>query len=306
MLQFLVIALYAGIIYLIQKPYSKRMLESSSLKEAVKTRTQFKRIRTASLLIFFILNFVYGYFVQRYENGTTNYVSIASTAFIVTFMGHIVGQGFESFSQFNPISLLVIEDIYKSKKRFSLYLRGFEKDNYKSLQEASYADGQTFSEFNLTRLLSKSIPTYAVGMTKELTSPHGALRIYLDDQTWKSGVEYLMDRASSIFILMNEKESCLWEIEQSSRLLDKTCFIVDDPIQYDNIRIKLCNKINFPIFDFEKIQLPFCFRLVECPYQVSIEGTTTEDKIIAIVYTFENNQKGYKKLIRELYGLKRL
>lgn len=306
MLQFLVIALYAGIIYLIQKPYSKRMLQSHSLEEAVKTRTQFKRIRSASLLVFFILNFVYGYFVQRYQNGTVNYVSIASTAFIVTFMGHIVGQGFESFSQFNPISLLVIEDIYKSKKKFSLYLRGFEKDNYKSLQEASFADGQTFSEFNLTKLLSKSIPTYAVGMTKELTSPYGALRIYLDDQTWKSGVEYLMNRASSIFILMNEKESCLWEIEQCSRLLDKTCFIVDDSVQYENIRKKLYSKINFPIFDFEKIKMPFCFRFVECPYQVSIEGTTTVDKIVAIVYSFENNQKGYKKLVKELYGLKRI
>jgi len=305
MLQFLVIALYAGILYYIQKPFSKRILKSQNLDEAVKIRQQFKRTRYASLILFFIMNFVYGLLVQQYQNGTVNYVSIASTSFVVTFFGHIIGQGFESFSQFNPISLCVIEDIYKFKGKFSLYLRGFERDNYKSLQEASYLNDQTFSEVNLANFLSKFIPTYAVGMTKELTSPHGAKRIYLEDVSWKSGVQYLMQRASSIFILMNEKESCLWEIEQSASLLEKTCFIVDDPSQYDNIRKQLSNKLSFPVFNFDEMKFPFCFRLVDLPYRVRIDGKTIEEKIVAIVYNFENTPKGYKKMIKELYGLKR-
>lgn len=242
MLQFLIIALYAGIVTLLQQPFSKKIQNAVSIEEAIRTRKVYKIIRVLSIIIFFILNwaccFLMNYFDDRIAG--VDIIAITQTAVVVTIMGHFLQQGIRSFSVFNPISIMTIDDMYKNKKKFSLYLRGFEKDAYCSLTEAQSSNdsSQGFSEFNFTKQMSKITPIYAVGMTKELTSPIGAKRIYLADDTWQKDVRYLMEKASTIFILMNERESCLWEIEQSAEMLHKTCYIVDDCIQYEHIRQK--------------------------------------------------------------------
>ena len=95
-----------------------------------------------------------------------------------------------------------------------------------------------FSEYNLAKAWkyskrtwknSKKIKLYCIGMTKELESPVGCKRIYIDDTTWQDNVTELIKRASRIFVLVNTSESCLWEIKQCEQYAhDRTIYILHD------------------------------------------------------------------------------
>lgn len=132
---------------------------------------------------------------------------------------------------------------------YALYLRGFEMDDYtpESKYLAREKDmlrrlkkntkiGFRFSEYYFTRVLQSRIPVCAVGMTKEIEAPMGALRVYLNDGTWKEDVRELMEHAKEIYILVNDRPSCVWEIEQSWEMLDKTVFLIDDRCRYARVR----------------------------------------------------------------------
>jgi hypothetical protein len=83
-------------------------------------------------------------------------------------------------------------------------------------------------------------------MTKEIESPRGALRVYLSDSNWKEDVYDLMHNAQKIYILVNDRNSCIWEIEQSIEMIDKTVYIVDDLQKYDNVRLRISNPVLLP------------------------------------------------------------
>ena len=116
-----------------------------------------------------------------------------------------------------------------------LYLRGFANDVYSTKY---YMDikplGVGFSEFHFVKAVY--LPVIAVGMTKEIESPIGACRIYLNDSDWKEGVLYMMKRAARIVVLMDYRESCIWEIDQCANYLNKTIFIVDNVEKYNRIK----------------------------------------------------------------------
>ena len=93
------------------------------------------------------------------------------------------------------------------------------------------------------KTLQKSINVVAVGMTKEISSPEGgAQRVYLNDDTWQKDVKLMMEKAYKIVILVNDRDSCIWEIEQSAEMQDKTVYIVDDLMKFNNVR----NILNSP------------------------------------------------------------
>lgn len=94
-------------------------------------------------------------------------------------------------------------------------------------------------------------------MTKESYSPIGADRIYLDDSTWKDDVIDLMVTAEKIVVLVDNKENCLWEIEQTNKLKWKTVYIVNDYYKYLMAKIKLYEKINLPNVDEQYQTSPF-------------------------------------------------
>ena len=121
---------------------------------------------------------------------------------------------------------------------YVLYLRGFESDDYssesKQLKKSRKRDSR-FSEYYFTRVLQTKETVCAVGMTKEIEAPIGAQRIYLDDETWQGDVLDLMRAAKEIYILVNDRPSCIWEIDQSLSMLDKTIFLVDEREKYDKV-----------------------------------------------------------------------
>lgn len=83
-------------------------------------------------------------------------------------------------------------------------------------------------------------------MTKEADSPIGAKRIYVDDSSWKEDVKELIEKSETIFILVRDRESCIWEIETAIAHLKKVKFIIDDIDKYNNVRETLKNKIDLP------------------------------------------------------------
>lgn len=303
MLYSIVVALYAVVLYYIQKPFAKRIASCKDTDGAINIRKKYKLAEKCSFAIFFVLNYLFVWCVQLYEGTSHPHFYLAFIALLVTFTARIVNKFFfSSFFVFNPLSYITIKDFYSYKRPFSLYLRAFETDKYLSESDASVVNEHEFSESLFYQSLYNITPNfYAVGMTKELLSPIGAKRIYLDDNTWKDDVKYLMKKATTIFVLMNKKESCIWEIEQCLSMLDKTCFIVDDLQQYNEIR-EILKYSTLPNLNELKNTMPFCFRIVSFPYSVIIDGKQTNDKIVCIVNELGNSNKGYKKVVKKLYG----
>lgn len=178
---------------------------------------------------------------------------------------------------------------YKGKK-YSLYLRGFDTDNYEKIDKLENNRKEvfdTFSEYWFFKLLKKRYKqqVVSVGMTKELDSPQGTLRIYLDDEDWKNGVATLMDNAERIFILINDRESCIWEIIQSKNCLNKTVFISDNQQKYDTARNEVMNIIQLPEVPIEHGQC--------------VSVTFPAGKPVTAI--FENSRMGYAGIIGVKY-----
>ena len=73
-------------------------------------------------------------------------------------------------------------------------------------------------------------------MTKELNSPIGAERIYLNDTEWEDEVWGLMERARLIVVLLNDSQSCIWEICKAHQFQEKVIFISNNNDKLVNIR----------------------------------------------------------------------
>lgn len=141
------------------------------------------------------------------------------------------------------ISHMFADELLSMQEPFALYLRGFKDDSYSNkYKERDFNE----LEFSLVVKEHLGIDMYAIGMTKELDSPKGAQRVYVDDETWKEKVEMLIEKSSRIYVLVNNRESCLWEMRQVAPYLAKTAFIVNDRSNYQQIRESLAPYISFP------------------------------------------------------------
>ena len=178
---------------------------------------------------------------------------------------------------YGNISYHTPEDFLSSTKDFFLYLRGFDADIPFGEENKNNI---LFSESMFVEVVDYAlgVPCCALGMTKEVDSPIGATRIYVEDDDWKDNVSKLMIKANRLFILVNNRNSCVWEIEQSVDLLYKTIFIVDDYEKYIAIRNRFINEIKMPIIS-DSTKIPFFF----------------ENGKEAI--PFANNWKGYFKIL---------
>lgn len=185
-----------------------------------------------------------------------------------------------------PLSGKRPHDITKSK--FILYLRGFAYDDYSLTQKdlsKSQKDLSTFSEGRFINILKQYMPVYAVGMTKELNSPIGAERIYLNDARWESEVMDLMTRASLIVILLNDSQSCIWEICKSNQFKNKAVFISNNSEKLANIRRELNKQYVYP--------LPIGLKDKTISY---FTGNSHETQISE----YSNTDKSYRQIIKQL------
>lgn len=141
------------------------------------------------------------------------------------------------------ISTFSKDSFIQTYPRYALFLRAFEDDDY---SRRHLFPRNKFSEYQFMRLLKTRIRVCAVGMTKELDSPDGAIRVYVNDKTWQEDVLELMEKAVTIYIHVNDRESCVWEIEHTANMKAKTIFIVTDQKKYMNVRSYLRGKIDLP------------------------------------------------------------
>lgn len=236
---------------IIDIPFRRRIKESQTTNEAVKTREKFRKRRIIFLIVFssiFIAFFSYITIVSIISDEKTNaWAEIIKSVFSLLLVLLISYTLLKMHNRLvGNISTLTKEQFLEERTRFNLYLRSFEKDNYsKKLSLSKPSIGEKFSEYWFIEVLRLKKATCAVGMTKETDSPLGATRIYLDDENWKRDVLELMEKADNICILVDDRPSCVWEIEQTSTLLQKTTFIIDDANKYNNAK-KNTNNITLP------------------------------------------------------------
>lgn len=263
----IVLSLYVAFLEAWLSPLKEKLQNSTNVDESVNIRRKMKWIRNISLVGFLLLYLVIGpIIVAQISNVTWAQYWLSGSTPAIGILVYNIWQAFRQKEEKNPLSPISTkrkDDVLKAKKPFILYLRGFENDNYSSkFKIESQGKFISFSEYSLVKEMKSRIPVYAVGMTKETYSPVGADRIYLDDSTWKDDVRELMIAADKIVILVDDKENCIWEIEQTYNLKEKTIFIVNDYYKYLMAKFKLENKYDLPrIEDKQYHSVPFYFSI---------------------------------------------
>lgn len=263
----IVLGLYVAFLEAWLSPLKDKLQNSTNVDESVAIRRKMKWIRNISLVGFLLLYLVIGpIVVAQMSNVTWTQYWLGGSTPAIGILVYNIWQAFRQKEENNPLSPISTrrkEDVLNANKPFILYLRGFENDNYSSkFKIQSQGRYISFSEYNLVKEMKNRIPVYAVGMTKETYSPVGADRVYLDDSTWKEDVRELMIAADKIVILVDDKENCIWEIEQTYNLKEKTIFIVNDYYKYLMAKFKLENKYDLPRIEDEQYHnIPFYFSI---------------------------------------------
>lgn len=191
---------------------------------------------------------------------------------------------FQGESNFLHISWYSKESFLKRHSSFSLYLRAFEVDSYTAKTKWYHRlfpdiKTQRFAEHKFASA-NKHQTICTIGLPEETEAPYGATRVYVENDTWKSEVHELMQLADKIYILLSNRESCLWEIQKSTELLNKTVFIVEPSCDYPGIRTHLNNIIDLPILPQDHRN--YAFQKTKTGWSVAV---------------FENSRKDYRKLL---------
>lgn len=284
-----------AIIHYYNTTAKQALLKLSTSKERIMYRENvFKqRIKIICKVICFPIIFIFCFFllvivVNYFDESSHDYKMWLSMffSFFAIIIIIAVPLGIIIFMQYKGnLSYYDKNAFLRETNTFVLYLRGFEKDNYSNIFRLSFIKPKGFSEYNFTKIVSKKYLCAAIGMTIELDAPLGAKRIYVDDNTWKDDVMDLIDKAKIVFILVNNRPSCLWEIESSAKYLNKTVFIVDNPVKYVLVQEEVKEIIHFPIISSLSMNNRFF-------YLKSRNG-------IFEYHEYNNTRKGYQKLFKE-------
>lgn len=168
-----------------------------------------------------------------------------------------------------------------SHDKYALYLRAFERDNYSEKRKWFF---RKFSECEFAAIVQKKMQLCAVGMTKEIDSPNGAIRLYLNDEKWKKDVLDLMQESLMIYILVDDRESCIWEIIQSRKFIDKTVFIVDNIDKYNSVIGAVKEDVSLPKIDNALLSKK----------QIAVVRYINESFTVMF---FDNSRKGYEEML---------
>lgn len=244
MLALIIIFAFYGLLQkcLIDWPLVRRIKRSKNAKDAIACRKKLRFRRRLFLIIYVLIVLVLPRLDQSVEaikvTGVVDPRYFDWVLILPLFLYWYLIPSKNLGRLMGNIALSDKTTFLSSNGDYVLYLRGFETDDYspelKQLKRRKR--NSQFSEYYFTRVLQSKETVCAVGMTKEVESPIGAQRIYLDDETWQKDVLDLMRAAKTIYILVNDRPSCIWEIDQSLSMLDKTIFLVDDRTKYDKVR----------------------------------------------------------------------
>ena len=246
----IVAVLYPFVIKLMEKNDIQLLNETTDTNIAIEIRKKLKRNRIIMLILMLIL---YAIFEVVTTIVITNFEDPQDVANLIRNIGltgvtmyiYLRKQN-AAIKAVGNISTVSKNDFLEQHNKFCLFLRGFEQDDYGHDPVVSEKTYDSFSEYEFASLVMQKIPICAVGMTKEVNSPRGATRVYLNDDSWQNDVLELMEKSQTIYILINDRKSCIWEIEQSFKMLEKTVYIIDDIQKYENVRQQLAHIISLP------------------------------------------------------------
>ena len=293
----LICFIFLFVFSLLSKLFKKKISKAADAESAVRIRNHFRIYRAMIKILFvpimlFIIIYLTSYWFQDSANAYLAFNNLMTIMLVVVYVYSTMTL---------PISGITIAKFKKhltSHKEYALYLRGFATDDYTptmqenavSMKSASFAKNKDtqqkpFSEKAFQKALNRYLPLYSVGMTKELDSPEGSKRIYLDDESWQTDVSYLITNAKYVFIRVNSSDNCIWEIFKSIEISpDKIVYIIDNEDEIAELHKKLDGK------------MPDGLR-IGIPKHTLIIKTAGEYRECL----YRNNKKGYRKLFREIF-----
>lgn len=243
----LVFAVYAVLQKLVDFPIIRKIRKTKTAEEAIIQRKRLKMLR-ATFFVIFLIGYVLLGFVINFDRWETEPLLMIRKCFVWFFLMTLYLCLWRKYDEFmGNISIFGKNDYLNKYNRFALFLRGFGDDNYSKKKKIDKSNRfSSFSEYWFMYILQKRIHACAIGMTKESDSPYGAQRIYVNDESWKEDVSDLMKKAEKIYVLVNDRPSCIWEIEQTKTTQNKTVYIVDDFEKYNNVKKLIGNEIELP------------------------------------------------------------
>ncbi len=270
------ISLFWGLFTLLKNLYDLRARKiinrAKNIEQATQIRRRLLKLRTISLRTLIALSLVgYVWVVWEYPDVGLSFLVVFVVCSVIIYT-QIVHEKSKS-RLYGNLSYTMAEDFLKKEEDYTLYLRGFDDDV--PFKKTNYAPASKLNEALLAEAIEYglNVPMYALGMTKEIDSPVGARRLYVNDDDWQEIVVQLMQRTKHIFILVSNRMSCLWEIEQARTMKDKVVFIVDDIDIYNEVRKLFGEAFSMPEPPQDSTQ-KFFFRCGEEPvaFEDSING----------------------------------
>lgn len=241
-------------IYIYDRKFKKIIKESSSVEESIILRRKYEKYRKKIMIYNYVILsiiFIAYHYISNGIDSTFEYIRHLCVVLISTFAAYKCAKSYFKIDYLNGNVSSYTKDSYlQSFNQYILYLRGFTTDKrYHTIPlKKTY---KQFHELEFVKLLNKKFEVCAVGLPGEVEAPYGATRVYLNNETWQNDVSQLIDKALHIYILVNNSESCIWEIIETRKYLSKTTLIVDNIELYNSARNILSTKIQLP-----KITLP--------------------------------------------------
>ena len=275
----LVFALINVIIKFAEKPLLNKIAFAQDTQESIMCRRKLLALRWGVIVLSFGLYILFIIAISDFDDYNT-YKHFLWTICAITIVG-IQQYGFKKL--LGNISTLTKTAFLSENKDFVIFLRGFIDDDYSDIADLKKTDFEKFSEYGFMSLLEhQGISACAIGMTKESDSPIGAKRIYVDDISWQKDVKDLISKSKSIYILVRNRESCIWEIKTSLKYFEKVTFIVDDISQYNFVREQIQDTMELPIIS-------------EPPMGSIVVLTYGNGKYHAVLYS--NSIDGYARML---------
>lgn len=250
------IAIYFAVFSVVMKIFDLPSIKKIKNAESVDAAIQFKKDliekRQKLWKYFVVLVLLFEIFlivVQAANSGNDSIMlpiimGMVSLGIFVVVLNKYIDYSNKTSEFLDGLSVEKVADYLKLNDHFVLYLRGFESDVY---NKHKLKPGE-FSEDLLSKVVQKGlrIQLCAIGMTKEVKCPLGGRRMYVEDATWEQEVFELMKRADKIVYRINDRPSCIWEIQKSKEVYEKCVFVVDDLEKYNNVRKELDGVVDLP------------------------------------------------------------
>ena len=259
----LLVFIFLGVDLLISLLFTKMISKSTSATKSVQYRMIYRNIRICLIIIYSCIilcmfSLEIGYIYSMLSNCLIDKTYAEIRKFVIAF-----GIGLLPFIKYTlPVSSLTISSV--KSNNYILLLRGFNVDDYSNYSfsriyeiyllihqlisgelkaSKSINDEELpISEFELYKAAkAKNLKFYSVGLPDELESPQGSTRIYLDNESWKEDVTTLILNAQCVFVIVNDRESCIWEISQCENIAnEKTVYLIEneDIIKSTQARMK--------------------------------------------------------------------